>query len=121
MIKSNPRLARQRRHIRVRKTVEGTTESPRLCVFRSLNHVYAQVVDDTKGETLAAASTLDQEIAKQVEGKKKMACCQMVGELIAKRAMEKGIKAVVFDRGGYLYHGRVKSLADAARKQGLKF
>jgi large subunit ribosomal protein L18 len=115
------RLARQRRHERVRRHVSGTSDRPRLCVFRSLRHIQVQVIDDTKGHTLAAASTLDAEVRSQLEGKDKSAQAGIVGEAIAKRALEAGVKQVVFDRGGYKYHGRVKSLADAARKAGLDF
>ncbi len=115
------RLARQRRHERVRKHVSGTSDRPRLCVFRSLRHIQAQVIDDTHGHTLAAASTLDAEVRGQLGGKDKSAQAGAVGEAIAKRALEAGVKQVVFDRGGYKYHGRVKSLADAARKAGLEF
>jgi len=92
-----------------------------LCVFRSLNHIYAQVIDDSKGHTLASASTLDPEIKSETEGKVKTAKAELVGSLIAKRALSKGISQVVFDRGGYKYHGRVKALAEAARQVGLKF
>ncbi len=99
----------------------GTPVRPRLSVFRSLRHIYAQVVDDTKGTTLAAASTLDPELRAQVKSQKKTAAGVLVGQLIARRALDKGIKAVVFDRGGYKYHGRIKALADAARKAGLQF
>jgi large subunit ribosomal protein L18 len=115
------RLARQRRHVRVRKHVSGTPERPRLCVFRSLQHIYAQVVDDTQGHTLAAASTLDAEVRADLNDKDKIAQAAVVGEVIAKRAQEAGVERVVFDRGGYKYHGRVKSLAEAARKGGLDF
>ena len=115
------RLARVRRHERVRAKVEGTTERPRLSVFRSLNHIYAQVIDDTKGVTLASASTLDPEVSGGLEGKVKKSQAELVGQAIAKRAMEKGVEQVVFDRGGFQYIGRVQALADAARKQGLKF
>jgi len=121
MKNSNAREARLRRHIRVREKIKGTPDCPRLCVFRSLNHIYAQVIDDTKGQTLAAASTLDAEIKKQLDSKKKSDQAGMVGEALAKKAMEKGVNTVVFDRGGYQYHGRVKALAEAARKGGLKF
>jgi large subunit ribosomal protein L18 len=116
-----PRLARIRRHERVRKNLEGTTERPRLSVFRSLNHIYAQVIDDVKGITLASASTVDAEVTGNLEGKTKKSQAELVGQLVAKRAMEKGIQTVVFDRGGYKYLGRVQALADAARKVGLKF
>ncbi|MFO7640335.1 MAG: 50S ribosomal protein L18 [Candidatus Competibacteraceae bacterium] len=115
------RLARQRRHERVRRRVSGTPDRPRLCVFRSLRHIEAQVIDDTHGHTLVAASTLDSGARGQLEGKDKSAQAAIVGEMIAKRALEAGITQIVFDRGGYKYHGRVKSLADAARKAGLEF
>ena len=115
------RAARIRRHDRLRKKIEGNTERPRLSVFRSLNHIYAQVIDDSKGVTLASASTVDPEIVKSVEGKNKKSQAELVGQLVAQRAKEKGIEQVVFDRGGYKYIGRVQALADAARKQGLKF
>jgi len=114
-------VLRLQRHARLRKTMAGTTARPRLSVFRSLNHIYAQIVDDTKGATLAAASTRDPELRDQVKGKKKADAGGLVGQLIARRALEKGIKQVVFDRGGYKYHGRVKALAEAARKAGLQF
>lgn len=121
-MKSNaPRLARIRRHARVRSKVEGTTDRPRLSVFRSLNHIYAQVIDDIKGETLASASTVDPEVVEKLGGKAKKSQAELVGEVVAKRAMEKGVQQVVFDRGGYQYIGRVQALADAARKAGLKF
>jgi large subunit ribosomal protein L18 len=116
-----PRLARIRRHERVRSTVAGTTERPRLAVFRSLTHIYAQVIDDVKGITLASASTVDSEVASNLEGKTKKSQAELVGQTIAKRAIEKGVQTVVFDRGGYKYIGRVQALADAARKTGLKF
>lgn len=116
-----PRLARYRRHARVRFKVKGTTPKPRLCVFRSLNHIYAQVIDDSKGHTLVFASTLDPETKNELNGKAKASKAQLVGSMIAKRALSKGINQVVFDRGGYKYHGRVKTLAEAARQGGLKF
>lgn len=118
---NTPRLARIRRHARVRAKVEGTTDRPRLSVFRSLNHIYAQVIDDVKGQTLASASTVDPEITSNLDGKVKKSQAEIVGQAIAKRAMEKGVQQVVFDRGGYKYSGRVQALADAARKEGLKF
>jgi large subunit ribosomal protein L18 len=117
----NRRVARYRRHTRVRNKVQGTSSKPRLCVFRSLNHIYVQVVDDSLGNTLAAASTLDPEIRSQANSKTKTGKSGLVGELIAKRAISKKINEVCFDRGGYKYHGRIKALGDAARKQGLKF
>ncbi len=114
-------LARRRRHARVRRQVRGTSERPRLTVFRSLKHIHAQVVDDTRHHTLVAASTLDAEVRGQLADKDKSAQAAVVGEVLAKRALEAGVERVVFDRGGYKYHGRVKSLADAARKAGLEF
>lgn len=121
MTKADTREARISRHARVRKKVEGTTERPRLSIFRSLNHIYAQVIDDTQGQTLAAASTLDADLKKDTKSKKKSDEAALVGTLIAKRAKDKGIAQVAFDRGGFKYQGRVKALADAARKGGLKF
>jgi len=121
MGKNKKRIARQKRHNRVRAKVEGTPSRPRLCVFRSLNHIYAQVIDDSQGHTLTSASTLDPEIKAQADGKAKSARAELVGSLIAQRALTKGINQVVFDRGGYKYHGRVKALAEAARQAGLKF
>ncbi len=121
-MKSNTtRMGRIRRHARVRKTVEGTVDRPRLAVFRSLNHIYAQVIDDTKGVTLASASTVDPAVKGQLDGKKKRSQAELVGQAVAKKALEKGVKKVVFDRGGYQYIGRVQALADAARKEGLEF
>ncbi len=113
--------ARVHRHKRVRKKVEGTSERPRLNVFRSLRHIYAQVIDDSVGHTLAAASTLDGELSAQCQGLSKTECAKLIGRAIAGRAQEAGITTVVFDRGGYQYHGRVKALADAAREAGLDF
>ena len=115
------RLARQRRHARVRRQVSGTLERPRLCVFRSLKHIYVQVIDDSQSNTLVSASTLDPELRSELDGKDKAAQAAAVGKALAKRALDAGIETVVFDRGGYKYHGRVKSLADAAREGGLKF
>ena len=115
------RDARKRRHARVRKKVSGSGERPRLAVFRSLSHIYAQVVDDLKGHTLVAASSLDAEVKGGGNGKKKSERAGLVGQLLAQRATEKGIKEVTFDRGGFRYHGRVKALAEGARKGGLKF
>ena len=111
----------KRKHARVRSKVSGTGERPRLCVFRSLAQIYAQVIDDTTGQTLASASTLDKEIKEQgiANGNKQGAAA--VGKLVAARALDKGITNVVFDRGGYIYHGRVAALAEAAREAGLKF
>jgi large subunit ribosomal protein L18 len=113
--------ARKSRHARVRVKISGTAARPRLNVFRSSRHIYAQVIDDALGRTLAAASTLDSEIAAAAGGKTKKEQAAAVGEAIAERAKEAGIGEVLFDRGGYLYHGRVRALSDAARKGGLKF
>ncbi len=111
---------RERRHRRVRKKVVGTPERPRLCVYKSLRHLYAQVIDDTQGHTLAYASTLDRELRGKVTGPN-MEAAKLVGTLIAERARAKGVTKVVFDRGGYPYHGVVKALADSAREGGLEF
>lgn len=116
-----PRQARIRRHLRVRKKVFGTPERPRLAVFRSLKHIYAQVIDDTRGHTLVAASDLEPELRPLRQGKTKAEMAALVGELVARRALDKGITKVVFDRGGFKYHGRVKALAEAARQAGLQF
>jgi large subunit ribosomal protein L18 len=121
MGKLSSRDARIRRHRRVRASVNGTTERPRLCVFRSLNHIYAQVIDDSIGSTLASASTVIETLKSKADGINKVAQAKLVGTQIAEEAIGKGIKQVVFDRGGYQYHGRIKALADAAREAGLKF
>jgi len=115
------RVARLRRHRRVRKRVIGTPERPRLNVFRSLKHIYAQVIDDSKGHTLAAASTVDPALRPRLQGLTKTEQARVVGAVLAERALGLGVKKVVFDRGGYKYHGRVKALADAAREGGLDF
>lgn len=112
---------RQRRHARIRKKIEGTTEQPRLVVFRSLAHIYASIIDDSTGRTLLAASTKEKDLQPEVKGKRKTEKAELIGARVAGRALEKGISKVVFDRGGYQYHGRVKALAEAARKVGLKF
>ena len=112
---------RKKRHDRTRRHILGTAERPRLNVYRSLNHIYAQVIDDEVGHTLAAASTLDAEVKAQLEGKKKKEAANLVGEIVARRALDKGVKEVVFDRGGYLYTGRVAEVAEGARKAGLEF
>ncbi len=109
------------RHARVRKKVSGTAERPRLSVYRSTNHIYAQVIDDVKGVTLCAASTLSKDVAAQLADATKTDAAKLVGAAIAKRALDAGIKQVVFDRGGYLYTGRVQALADGAREAGLEF
>lgn len=116
--KTDRKAERQRRHIRVRRKISGTAECPRLCVFRSNNNLYVQVIDDVKAVTLAQASTLDKEVKTKHSNKE---AAKEVGALIAKRALEKNISSVVFDRGGYIYHGVVKELADAAREGGLNF
>jgi large subunit ribosomal protein L18 len=122
MLKQTDRNAlRLQRHARMRRSMAGDGARPRLSVFRSLKHTYAQIVDDTQGMTLVAASTLDPEVRAAVKGKKKSDAGVLVGEIVARRALAKGITQVVFDRGGYKYHGRVKALADAARKAGLQF
>ena len=109
------------RHIRVRRKISGTSERPRLSVYRSLNHVYAQVIDDSQGVTLTSASSLESAVKTQKDDKNKVNIAELVGSLLSERAKEKGVSQVVFDRGGYRYHGRVKALADAARKGGLVF
>ena len=121
MGKDKKRTARYGRHARVREKVQGTDSRPRLCVFRSLQHIYAQVIDDLRRHTLASASTIDPEVKNDINGKKKTAQAELVGLLVAKRALDAGIRQVVFDRGGYKYHGRIKTLAEAARKGGLRF
>lgn len=115
------RVARERRQTRVRKRVSGTPDRPRLNVFRSSKHIYAQVIDDTLGHTLVSASTVDPEVRTNLGSLSKTEEAKRVGKLVAERAQAQGIKLVVFDRGGYLYHGRVKALADAAREAGLQF
>ena len=120
-VKTDTRLARKRRHVRVRAKLSGTATRPRLCVFRSLKHIYAQVVDDSIGQTLVSASSLDSEIRDKITGKRKTESAELVGSLVAQRTLNKGIKQISFDRGGCKYHGRVKALAEAARKAGLDF
>lgn len=121
MTTSTRRAARIRRHIRVRKKVEGTTERPRLNVFRSLEHIYAQIIDDSTGTTIVSASTVDADLRTALAAYNKTDQAKAVGKAIAERAKEKGIESVVFDRGGYPYHGRVKALADGSREAGLHF
>lgn len=116
--KTNRKLERERRHIRVRRKISGTSECPRLCVYRSNSNIYAQIIDDVKGETIVSASTLDKAVKIKKSNKE---AAKEVGTLIAKRAIEKNIKNVVYDRGGYIYHGIVKELAEAAREAGLEF
>jgi large subunit ribosomal protein L18 len=118
--KDNPRRARVRRHARVRKKISGISERPRLAVFRSLQHIYAQIIDDQAGHTLVAASTLEPAARADVSGSKSEQA-KRIGQLLAERAREKGVSQVIFDRGGFLYHGRVKSLAEGARAGGLQF
>jgi len=115
------RKARLRRHRRVRKKVKGRDGHPRLSVFRSARHIYAQIIDDTEGHTLASASTLDKELKNELQGLKKREQARLVGETLARRAKSRGVTRVVFDRGGYRYQGRVRSLAEGARESGLEF
>lgn len=112
---------RIRRHARIRKNLVGTANKPRLNVYRSLNNMFAQIIDDGAGVTIVAASTIDNDIKGQIKSGGNVEAAKAVGTLIGKRAVEKGIKSVIFDRGGYVYHGRVKALADAAREAGLDF
>ena len=114
-------LHRKRVHARVRIKVSGTTERPRLCVYRSLGHIYAQVIDDRTGKTLVSASSVDKETKKNLKGGGNVAAAKVIGKAVAERAKAAGVSKVVFDRGGYKYHGRVKALADAAREAGLQF
>jgi len=119
--KGDKNKARKRRHVRVRRKIAGTTARPRLNVFRSTKHIYAQLIDDSKGLTIVSASTLDPELKDSIEHGGNVDAATKVGALVAKRAIEAGHKEVVFDRGGYLYHGRIQALADAAREAGLEF
>ena len=112
---------RVKKHMQIRNRFSGTAERPRLAVFRSNNHVYAQVIDDVAGKTLVSASTLEKDIKAELKNTDDIEAATKVGDVVAKRALEKGIKAVVFDRGGYIYHGKVEALAEAARKAGLEF
>ncbi len=121
MSKVSANVARKRRHARVRAGVNGTPDKPRLCVFRSLNNIYAQVIDDAHGVTVASAGSLSADIKTQAAGKNKTQVAEIIGAELAKLAQGKGVKEVVFDRGGYKYQGRVKALAESARKAGLKF
>lgn len=120
MSKISKNKVRLRKHARVRKHISGTPERPRLCVFRSLSNIYAQIIDDVEGKTLVAASSLDPEIKDSIEFGGNVEAAKKVGEAIAKRALDNNIDTVVFDRGGYVYHGRVAALAEAAREAGLK-
>lgn len=120
--KSKDKVAgRQRRHRRIRAKMAGTPARPRLSVFRSVTNIYAQVIDDAAGTTLVSASTIDKDVAAQIEGKTKIEAARIVGQIVAERAKNAGITTVVFDRGGYLYHGRIAALADGAREAGLEF
>ena len=124
--KIDKNAVRLRRHARVRKTITGTAEAPRMNVYRSLNHIYVQIIDDRKGNekgglTIASASTMDKAVKEQIAGLSKTEAAKVVGKVAAERALEKGVKTVVFDRGGYLYTGRVKAVADGAREAGLDF
>ena len=120
--RANRNEARVRRHVRLRKNLSGTTERPRLSVYKSLHHIYVQIIDDVQGKTLLSASTVDPEIKSQVKGYGgNIESAKLVGKMIAQKAQDKGIKQVVFDRGGYNYHGRVAALAEAARENGLEF
>lgn len=121
MAKNTRALARSRRHVRVRKNLAGTAARPRLNVYKSLSAIYAQVIDDGAGRTLASASTVDRDLREKAKGLKKSEQAKLVGQAIAERAKSKGIQAVVFDRGGFRYVGRVKALADGAREGGLQF
>lgn len=117
----NKNAERVKRHARVRNKISGTAERPRLCVYRSLTKIYAQIIDDVKGVTIVSASTLDKDLAKTLAGKNKTEQARLVGEAIAKKALKKKIDTVVFDRSGYIYTGRVEALANGAREAGLKF
>ena len=119
--KADKNANRLQRHKRVRRKISGTSQRPRLCVFRSANNIYAQIIDDTKRVTLVAASSLEAEVKSAVNHTGTKEAAKKVGELVAKKAVEKGITEVVFDRGGYLYHGRIQELAEGAREAGLKF
>jgi large subunit ribosomal protein L18 len=121
MAKKSRSLARERRHVRVRKHVLGTPARPRLNVFKSLTGIYAQIVDDSEGNTLISASTVDKDLREQVKGMKKIEQAKAIGKAVAERAKSKGISSVVFDRGGFRYVGRIKALADGAREGGLQF
>ena len=119
--KPDRKLNREKRHMRIRRSLVGTTQRPRLCIYRSNKHIYAQVVDDSTAKTIACASTLDPELKGKVDKSWDCDSAKSVGELIAKRAKEKGVTTVVFDRGGYIYHGRIAAVADGARESGLDF
>ena len=120
-MKATRKQSTQRRHVRIRRRIKGTAERPRLAVYRSNNHIYAQVIDDTSHRTLATASSIEPELKSKLSSGSNQQASTEVGKVLASRALEKGINQVVFDRGGNLYHGRVKALADAAREGGLSF
>ena len=119
--KPDKNMARLKRHVRVRAKIKGTAECPRLDVFRSAKHIYAQIIDDTVGNTLVSASTLQKDVKASLEKTNNVDAAAHLGKVIAEKAIEKGIKDVVFDRGGFIYHGKVQALADAAREAGLNF
>ena len=119
--KESRQKIRAKKHMKIRNRFSGTAERPRLAVFRSNSHVYAQVIDDVAGKTIVSASTLEKDIKAELKNTDDIEAATKVGDVVTKRALEKGIKAVVFDRGGYIYHGKVKALADAAREAGLEF
>ncbi|MCR5118299.1 MAG: 50S ribosomal protein L18 [Lachnospiraceae bacterium] len=119
--KESRQKVREKKHLKIRNRFSGTAERPRLAVFRSNNHMYAQVIDDVAGNTLVAASTVEKDVKAQLEKTNNVEAAKVLGTVIAKRALDKGIKDVVFDRGGYIYHGKVAALADAAREAGLQF
>ena len=119
--KVNRKAVRAKKHYRIRKNINGTADCPRLAVFRSAKHMYAQVIDDTVGKTLVSASTLQKDVKANLEKTNNVEAAAYLGKVIAERALEKGVKDVVFDRGGFVYHGKIKALADAAREAGLNF
>ena len=119
--KIDKNAVRQKRHQRIRNKISGTASRPRMAVYRSLSNIYVQIIDDSIGHTLAAASTMDKDLAASLEGKTKTEAAKIVGEKAAKLALAKGIQEAVFDRGGYIYHGKIQALADAAREAGLQF
>ncbi len=119
--KFNRNISRKKRHRVIRKSIQGTPERPRLNVFRSSKHIYAQIIDDTQMNTIVSSSTLDKQLSDKLEGLTKKEAAELVGKDVAEKAKEAGVEKVVFDRGGYLYHGRVKALAEGARENGLKF
>ncbi len=121
MAKFSKIVSKQRRHTRIRKRLKGSSERPRLCVFRSNRYIYGQIIDDENGVTLVSASSLESDLREKFAGRVNRTVAEEVGSLVAKRAIEKGIKQIVFDRGGFIYHGKVKAFADAARQAGLEF